>query len=195
MILYWLPEANIQQNRRLFCCKDPKTCQKENTMSEIVDKAIAALMEQPKAERDRIAWEIIERLEDKTEWDRLVFTQKSQDWLAVAAAAALKTYKKIEGQMSFTLISLPSEEYLREDSYWKGFDELPKETRKLAERNYKLWQKQPSHPSLRFKKVHESLPIFSFRVGLKYRTLGVETHDNKIAWFWVGSFEQYQDLL
>ncbi len=164
-------------------------------MSEIVDQALAALMAQPKPERDRIAWEIIERLEDKSEWDRLVMTQASQDWLDQAADKALATYKKMERRMSMPLISLPSQEYLREDSYWTGFDQLPDEIRKMAEKNYKLWKDNPSHPSLRFKQVHGSRPIFSFRVGLKYRTLGVQTEDGKLAWFWIGSFEQYQDLI
>jgi hypothetical protein len=164
-------------------------------MSEIVDKAVIALMSLPKTERDRIAWEVVERIEDKTEWDRLVSSSASQNWLDGAAKKALKKYEKQERRLSFHVISLPSEEYLREDSYWQGFDELPEDIRKLAEKNYKLWKKSPSHASLRFKQIHETLPIFSFRVGLKYRTIGIQTDDEKIAWFWIGSFEQYQDVI
>ena len=164
-------------------------------MSDIVDKAVEALMAMPKSERDRIAWEIIERLEDKSEWDRLVSSPTSQAWLEQAADETLKKYEKQARRLSFHLISLPSEEYLREDSYWSAFDELPDEIRKLAEKNYKLWKQSASHPSLRFKQVHEKRPIFSFRVGLKYRTLGIQTQDEKIAWFWIGSFEQYRDLI
>ncbi len=164
-------------------------------MSDIVDKAVEALMAQPKAERDRIAYEIIERLEDKSEWDRLVSSPQSQLWLEEAADDTLKKYAKQQQRLSHHLISLPSEEYLREDSYWKGYDELPSDIRKLAERNYKLWKESRNHPSLRFKQVHEKRSVFSFRVGLKYRTLGVQTDDDKIAWFWIGSFEQYRDLI
>ena len=166
-----------------------------NDVSDIVDKAVDALMKLSKPERDRIAWEIIERIEDKTEWDRLVASPASQKWLKKAAAEALKKYEKQERRLSFHLISLPSEEYLREDSYWRGFDELPADIRKLAERNYKLWKEKPSHASLRFKQVHEKRPIFSFRVGLKHRTLGAQTPDGKIAWFWIGSFEQYKEII
>ena len=164
-------------------------------MSEIVDKAVAALMAQPKSERDRIAWEIIERLEDKSHWDKLVMTEASQHWLEQAADKALALYKKLERRLSMPLISLPSDEYLREETYWKGFDELPEEIRRLAEKNYKLWNETPTHASLRFKQIHNTLPIFSFRVGLRYRTLGVQTDDKKIAWFWIGSFEQYEDII
>jgi hypothetical protein len=164
-------------------------------MSDIVEKAVEALMSLPKPERDRIAWEIVERIEDKSEWDRLVASPRAQMWLEKRAEEAIKIYKDKKKRLSFHLISLPAEEYLREDSYWKEFDELPPEARKMAEKNYKLWKESPSHPSLRFKQIHEKQPIFSFRVGLKYRTIGVQTRDEKLAWFWVGSFEQFRDAI
>ena len=164
-------------------------------MSDIVDQAVEALMTLAKPERDRIAYEIIERIEDKSEWDRIVSSAASQKWLEKAADKTLKTYERQELRLSYHLISLPSEEYLREDSYWQAYDDLPDDIRKLAEKNYKLWKESPSDPSLRFKQLHETLPIFSFRVGLKYRTLGVQTADEKIAWFWIGSFDQYKDII
>ena len=149
----------------------------------------------PKGDRDRIAWEIIERLEDKSEWDRIVSSDMSRKWLDKAADLALKKYKAIENKLQFSPISLPSDEYLREDSYWNAFDDLPKDIRKLAEANYRLWKTNPSHASLRFKQIHPTRPIFSFRVGLNYRCVGIQTVDNKVAWFWVGSFPQYHDLI
>lgn len=164
-------------------------------MTDIVDQAVETLMSLPKPERDRIAYEIIERIEDKNEWDRIVFSPVSQKWLAKAADKTLKQYARQEQRLTYHLISLPSEEYLREDSYWKAYDDLPEEIRKLAESNYQLWKKSPSDPSLRFRQVHETLPIFSFRVGLQHRTVGVQTADEKIAWFWVGSFSQYRELI
>ena len=164
-------------------------------MSDIVDKAVEALMTMPKIERDRIAYEIIERIDNKNEWDRMVSSPASQKWLEKAADKTLKIYEKQERRLSFHLISLPSEEYLREDSYWQAYDDLPDDIRKLAEKNYKLWKESSSHPSLRFKQVHETRPIFSFRVGLNYRTLGVQTADEKVAWFWVGSLDQYEEMI
>ena len=164
-------------------------------MSEIVDKAVEALMALPKGDRDRIAWEIIERLEDKNEWDNIVSSSNSRKWLEQAADKALKQYKAIEKKLAFSPVSLPSQEYLREDSYWNGFDDLPRDVQKLAESNYRLWKQTPSHASLRFKQIHPELPIFSFRVGLKHRTIGVQTPDEKLAWFWIGSFQQYRDVV
>ncbi len=44
------------------------TKQRLKKMSDIVDKAVKVLMGLPKVDRDRIAWEIIDRVEDKNEW-------------------------------------------------------------------------------------------------------------------------------
>ena len=42
------------------------------------------------------------------------------------------------------------------------------------------------YPSLRFKKVHATLPIYSARVDLDWRAVGV-LKDGTLIWFWVGS--------
>lgn len=60
-------------------------------------------------------------------------------------------------------------------------------------RDYKLWLGNPAHPSLRFKKVHDTEPIYSARVDLDWRALGVLDGDT-VVWFWVGPHE-YAALL
>ena len=108
-------------------------------MSDIVDMAVEALMALPKVDRDRIAWEIIERLEDKNEWDRIVSSERSREWLEKHADLTLKKYAAIAKKLQSSPISLPNEEYLRKDSYWNAFDDLPQDIRKLAEAiTYKL---------------------------------------------------------
>ena len=161
-------------------------------MGEILNKAFEALKTLPDEDRERIAWEIIERVEDKTEWDRIVSAPGSQQWLEKHAKKALREYEKINKKLSLTFISIPQGNLLREESYWKHFDELPSKIRKLAEKNYQLWKENPQYPGLRFKKIHAESSIFSFRVGMQYRTVGVDTNDGKIAWFWIGSFEQFE---
>ena len=52
----------------------------------------------------------------------------------------------------------------------------------------------PSHPALRFKSVHPTEPIFSVRVSLHYRAVGVREGDSMI-WFWIGSHDEYDRLL
>jgi len=59
---------------------------------------------------------------------------------------------------------------------------------------YRLWSENPQHPSLRFKKVHDALPIFSARVDLDWRAVGVLREDT-VIWFWVGPHDEYEKLL
>src|SRR5271157_3302302 len=58
----------------------------------------------------------------------------------------------------------------------------------------RLVQQDPHHRSLRFRQVHPNRPIFSARVGLHYRVVGIR-EDNDIYWFWIGSHAQYDHLL
>ena len=50
------------------------------------------------------------------------------------------------------------------------------------------------HPSLHYKKIHATLPIWSVRVGLHYRAVGV-IHDEKILWYFIGTHAEYDRLL
>ena len=59
---------------------------------------------------------------------------------------------------------------------------------------YALWSSDPHHPSLRFKKIHPTLPIYSVRVDLDWRAVGL-LEDDVMIWFWVGSHRHYEALL
>ncbi len=63
-----------------------------------------------------------------------------------------------------------------------------------ARQAYALFRQDPHHPSLRFRQVHPVRPIFSARVGLHYRAVGVR-EGNDIFWFWIGSHAEYDRLL
>ena len=52
----------------------------------------------------------------------------------------------------------------------------------------------PAHPSLRFKKVHQRLPIYSARVDLDWRAVGI-LDEGTLVWFWVGPHPHYEALL
>ena len=80
------------------------------------------------------------------------------------------------------------------EDFRKAFSKLPEEIRRLAKRNYRLWRENPNHPSLQFKKVHPSEPIYSVRIGLHYRAVGLLEEDTMI-WFWIGSHAEYDTLL
>jgi hypothetical protein len=78
--------------------------------------------------------------------------------------------------------------------FWAAYRELPPETRELARKAYGLFRDNPQHPSLQFKRVHDREPIYSVRVTLAYRAVGV-LKDNEITWFWIGSHSDYDRLL
>jgi len=75
--------------------------------------------------------------------------------------------------------------------FWKHYQKLPKEIQALADKNFVLLKEDPSHPSLRFKKIDS---FYSARVGLKYRALAIEVPDG-LFWFWIGSHADYDKLL
>jgi hypothetical protein len=56
--------------------------------------------------------------------------------------------------------------------FWEMYHDLPPDVQKQAEVAHALWQVDPWHPSLRFKKVGDSIPLYSVGVGLTYRAVG-----------------------
>ena len=74
------------------------------------------------------------------------------------------------------------------------FRELPDEVRQLARRNYQRWQENPQHPSLAFRRVHNTELIYSVRIGIGWRALGLLDGDT-ITWFWIGSHSEYDHIL
>jgi hypothetical protein len=74
------------------------------------------------------------------------------------------------------------------------FAALPKAIKDQARKAYRLWRQNPSHPSLRFKKVHAEEPIYSVRVARGWRVLGL-MEDDTITWFWIGSHADYERML
>jgi hypothetical protein len=80
--------------------------------------------------------------------------------------------------------------------FWKLFEKLPKRVQLEAKSLYRIWLHNPGHPSLRFKKIAVShgLPVYSIRVGLRWRALGI-LDDDILKWFWIGSHEAYNEII
>ena len=72
--------------------------------------------------------------------------------------------------------------------------ELPEQVRNQAREAYRLFEQNPAHPSLCFKRVHDKRPIYSARISLDYRAVGTMFGD-EIVWFWVGSHAEYDRVL
>ncbi len=80
------------------------------------------------------------------------------------------------------------------DEFLRCFRNLPKRIQNLAKKTYRLWKQDPTHPSIDFKSVSKKRPIFSVRVGIGWRALGIKQEDTMI-WFWIGSHAEYSKLL
>lgn len=66
--------------------------------------------------------------------------------------------------------------------------------RKQAREAHKLWLANPRQPGLRFKKVHKTRPIYSVRINLNVRAVGVMSGED-IIWFWIGQHDEYEGIL
>jgi hypothetical protein len=76
----------------------------------------------------------------------------------------------------------------------RRLDQLPAAVQAQAARAYALWRANPYHPSLQFKRVSQRQPIYSVRVGLGYRAVGLREEDH-LYWFWIGPHAEYDELL
>jgi hypothetical protein len=76
-------------------------------------------------------------------------------------------------------------------SFRSRYKNLAPEIRRLARKNFRLWLRNPRHPSLRFKKVGR---FWSARVGADHRALAL-IKGNKAEWFWIGPHDEYDRLL
>ena len=79
-------------------------------------------------------------------------------------------------------------------SFWDAYRLLPNHVKQHAKNAYFLFQGNPNHPSLNFKRVGRRHPVYSVRVSAGYRALGV-MEQNDIIWFWIGSHQEYDRLL
>jgi mRNA-degrading endonuclease RelE of RelBE toxin-antitoxin system len=76
----------------------------------------------------------------------------------------------------------------------KAFEKLPGGIQDKARKTYSQWKNNPKHPGLDFKQIHSKDPIYSVRVGLGYRAMGILKNDTMV-WFWIGSHEDYNQLI
>lgn len=80
------------------------------------------------------------------------------------------------------------------ERFRKAYAALPKHLQSQVREAYKQFKRDPNHPGLQFKRVHSAKPVYSVRVSLGYRALGIR-NGQEIVWFWVGSHADYDRLL
>jgi hypothetical protein len=75
----------------------------------------------------------------------------------------------------------------------RAYHKLPAAIQAEARRAYKLWKAHPSHPGLHFELISADPPppLWSVRVTLNYRALGVK-HGDTMTWVWIGDHSEYE---
>lgn len=76
-------------------------------------------------------------------------------------------------------------------SFWENYERLNKSLQQRSRKAFELWSDNPFHPSLHFKCINADENIWSVRVSLGYRALGV-MDDDTMTWFWIGSHDEYE---
>lgn len=75
--------------------------------------------------------------------------------------------------------------------FWRRYHLLPHDIQGLARKNFEPLKADPSHPSLHFKKIGK---LWSVRIGLGYRALGLDK-DDTVQWFWIGHHDEYNLII
>jgi hypothetical protein len=78
--------------------------------------------------------------------------------------------------------------------FWAAYRDLPSDVQLTAQKAYRLFREDPQHPSLQFKRINSREPVYSVRVSLGYRALGLLEND-EVTWFWIGTHSTYDRLL
>lgn len=71
------------------------------------------------------------------------------------------------------------------------YAELPEEIRVAARKQFRLWVKNRTHPSLQFKKTGL---FWSARVTNAFRALAYPKGED-FHWFWIGRHDEYDKIL
>jgi plasmid maintenance system killer protein len=64
--------------------------------------------------------------------------------------------------------------------------------REAARRAYRLFDENPDHPSLRFKKLGGYENVWSVRINEQYRAVA-ERRGDTVIWVWIGSHNDFDN--
>jgi hypothetical protein len=78
--------------------------------------------------------------------------------------------------------------------FWRLFDDLPGDVQEHARRAYGQFAADPATAALNFKRVDRREPVYSVRIGISYRALGLLEGDT-VTWFWIGIHDDYARIL
>jgi len=73
-------------------------------------------------------------------------------------------------------------------SFWRAYDRLAPAIKARAKSAWKLFERDPDHPSLRFKKLQANDNLWSVRINEQYRS------GDTIEWVWIGTHNEFDNL-
>ncbi len=77
-----------------------------------------------------------------------------------------------------------------ESSFWQQYYRLPADVRDRARKAYRLWQLNPAHPGLAFKRLNAVSATYSVRISDGYRVIG-RMEGDILIWFFIGNHDDY----
>jgi hypothetical protein len=80
------------------------------------------------------------------------------------------------------------------ERFRKAYAKLPEHIQEQAKKTYRNWKKDLNYPGIQFKQIHKTEPIYSIRITLSYRAIGIK-EKNTIIWFWIGSHAEYDKVI
>jgi hypothetical protein len=75
--------------------------------------------------------------------------------------------------------------------FWLAYAALPDHIKRAARKQFRLWQKNPAHPSVQFKPIGI---LWSARVTQGYRAVALLEGDT-YHWFWIGTHDEYERII
>ena len=78
-------------------------------------------------------------------------------------------------------------------SFWRSYAKLDPTTQEAARKAYRLFEQNPDHPSLQFKKLAGGDQVWSVRITSRHRAIG-ERHGDTISRMWIGSHKEFDNL-
>jgi hypothetical protein len=77
--------------------------------------------------------------------------------------------------------------------FWRAYNRLGPSVKARAKAAWQLFEHDPDHPSLRFKKLQARHDLWSVRITNQYRAVGVRAGDT-IEWIWIGTHNEFDNL-
>jgi hypothetical protein len=87
---------------------------------------------------------------------------------------------------------------VRTSSFKRLYDSLPDDIRNKADKSFKLWENDTTHPGLHFEKVDAESNMWSARIDLDYRAVCMKRMrdgETRYVWFWIGGHKEYERLI